>query len=71
MNAAAAEDENNAERETGAPAPALVLVRTRKESCAAGSPSRAGNASRNNDVLERLSNDFFHDSVKLNPLSHL
>ena len=31
MNAAASEEENNAERGTGAPAPALVPVRTRKE----------------------------------------
>ena len=52
MNAAASEEENNAERGTGAPAPALVLVRTRAEPCAAGSPSRAGNASRHDEVLE-------------------
>ncbi len=45
MNAATPEDEIGAERETGVPAPTLVLMRTRKEPGAAGSPSRADDAS--------------------------
>jgi hypothetical protein len=46
MNAATPEDEQNAERETGVPTPTLVLMRTRKEPRAAGSPSRADGAPR-------------------------
>jgi RNA polymerase sigma factor (sigma-70 family) len=46
MNAATPEDEIDDESETGAPTPALVLMRTRKEPRAAGSPSRADDASR-------------------------
>ncbi len=45
MSAATPEDENNAERETGAPAPALILMRTQEEPLAAGSPPRADEAS--------------------------
>jgi hypothetical protein len=41
MNAAAAGDEAGAERETGVPAPALVLVRTRQE-LSLGGEDRAG-----------------------------
>jgi hypothetical protein len=54
MNAATAEDETGAQRETGAPAPALVLMRTQKEQRATGSPSRAGDASRSHARPVRL-----------------
>ena len=46
MTAAAPEEEIGAHRETGAQAPALVLMRTRKEPRAAASPSGADDVSR-------------------------